>query len=473
MYPRGTSWPFSEVVVDTILIPSSSFVGTIVGTAASGLRTMTRTTEHKEGRATVSVVYKVGKTLADGSHPFLIRITKDRKQVFRSTGLSLHPKYWNSQKQEVRRNYPEPQRKRLLDELHKWKLKYSEAAEVLAESDERHDAGTVLAEAIKGREALRRVKVLEFVDELVVSMEVAGQIGNASVYRDMRNQLGKFICKELGVEDVPFERITVAFCNRWEIELRALGARETTLSQRFRTLRSVLNKAIANGSMKLEVYPFARTVAEKHKFSVGKFDVSTSKRAISRDAVRRLEALGPTTDRLKLAKDVFLFSFYCGGINFVDLAQLRWRDIQKSEDSTQRLRYERQKTGGKFSLKLLTPASAIVDFYRLITYVGSDSYVFPIMDAQVHKTLTQIRNRLHKVLGQVNRDLKELATLAGIDTPLTTYVARHSFATSLKRGGVATGMISAVMGHKSEAVTNVYLDSFESDALDAVFDHLL
>lgn len=104
---------------------------------------MSKTTQHKEGQATVSVLYKVGKTLADGSHPFLIRITKNRQQVYRSTGLSLHPKYWNAAKHEVRRSYPEELRKRLLADLDKWKRKYSEAAESLAGDDERHDANAV------------------------------------------------------------------------------------------------------------------------------------------------------------------------------------------------------------------------------------------------------------------------------------------------------------------------------------------
>ena len=434
---------------------------------------MSKTTEHKEGQATVSVVYKVGKTLADGSHPFLIRITKNRKQVYRSTGLSIHPKYWNAIKQEVRRSYPEDLRKQLLEDLDAWARKYQDAADVLVRADERHDADAVLAQAIQGRQAQRRVSLLAYTDELVAGMQLAGQLGNAGTYRDLRNQLAKFIRTEYSSEDVPFERVSVAFCTKWENTLRGKGLRETALSQRFRTLRAVLNKAIAGGSMRPDSYPFARNVAERHKFSIGKFDVTTSKRAISRDAIRRLEALIPTTDRLLLAKDVFLFSFYCGGINFVDLAQLSWRDLHRGDDGAVRLRYERQKTGGKFSLKLLAPAAAIVGLYRSRLSAASEDYVFPILDARVHQTPTQVRNRLHKILGQVNHDLKELAPLAGIDTPLTTYVARHSFATSLKRGGVATGMISAAMGHKSEAVTMVYLDSFDSDALDSVFEHLL
>lgn len=180
------------------------------------------------------------------------------------------------------------------------------------------------------------------------------------------SQLAKFITAETGAPepplsrgqkaeravwvqqyDIPFSHVTVTFCNEWEATLRATGIEEITLSLRFRTLRAVLNKAIAAGVAKADTYPFARTVAERHKFQVGKFDVSTAKRAISRDELRKLEALQPSTDRQRLAKDVFLFSFYCGGINFVDLAQLRWRDLSGTDEAGQpvRLNYVRQKTG--------------------------------------------------------------------------------------------------------------------------------
>ena len=454
---------------------------------------MSKTTEHKEGKATVKVVYHTGKTLADGSHPFLVRITKNRKQLYRSTGLSLLPKYWNTDKYEVRRSYPEPQREKLIQKLDEWKRKYEEAAGNLAEADEQHEAETVLAKAIEGRKAARRIKLLAYCDELSAGYLKTGQAGNATIYRDLRNQLAKFVAAENNAPtpptgkgqaeawatwtsryDVTFERVTVAFCHEWEQALRATGIKGITLSLRFRTLRALLNQAIAAGVMKAASYPFARTVAEKHKLQVGKFDVTTTKRALPREAVRQLEALEPNTDRLRLAKEVFLFSFYCGGINFVDLAQLRWREL--SFDATgapDRLQYVRQKTGGKFSLKLLRPAATIVSSYAPLTRATLESYVFPIIDPMRHHTPTQINNRLHKVLGQVNQDLKVLAGQVGITTSLTTYVARHSFATALKLSGTNTAVISQAMGHKSEAVTAVYLDSFGSELVDTAFEGLL
>lgn len=434
---------------------------------------MALTTDHKEGRAKVKTVYYTSKTLSDGSHPFLVRITKDRVRKYIATGLSLHPNYWNEQKKEVRRNYPEPQRENLLRELRRWEQKYADAAVSLADADEVHDAGAVASKAIEGRKATRRIGLLSFVDELIQGMRTARQVGNATVYKETRNQLARFVLDQYNTQDISFDRVSVSFCQEWENTLRAIGVGEVTLSLRFRTLRAILNKAIATGVAKADSYPFARNVAERHKFSVGKFDTSTTKRAISRDEVRRIEALQPTKDRLRLAKDVFLFSFYCGGINFVDLAQLRWRNITTESEGKQRLNYIRQKTGGRFSLRLLPFGVATLAQYRPFTFKSPESYVFPILDEKVHKSETQVANRLHKVLGQVNQDLKTLGGLTGITTPLTTYVARHSFATGLKRAGVATGVISEAMGHKTEAVTAVYLDSFATEIVDNAFESLL
>lgn len=434
---------------------------------------MARTTDHKEGRASVKVVYRTDKTLKDGTNPFWLRITKRRKTKYIATGLSLHPKYWNAEKGEVRRSYPEPFREELIQSLRKWEEKYSAAAKELAGADELHSAREVAAKAIEGRKATRRVKLLEYLDQLVTTLRGAGQVGNAGTYKDLRNQLQKFIQQEYDATDLAFDKVTVSFCNQWENVLRASGLTEVTLSFRFRTLRAVLNRAIAEGVASAEKYPFARNVAERHKFSVGKFDTSTTKRAITRDDVRKIEALHPETDRHQLARAAFLFSFYCGGINFVDLAGLRWSNITTDGEGKQRLNYVRQKTGGRFSLRLLPPAAALVEQYRSLTYNGPESYVFPIFNVALHKTPMQKKNRLNKVIGQVNKDLKTLGELAGIDTPLTTYVARHTFATSLKRAGQSVAVISEAMGHKTEAVTAVYLDSFAAETVDAAFESLL
>ncbi|GAB4035000.1 phage integrase SAM-like domain-containing protein [Spirosoma gilvum] len=449
---------------------------------------MARTTDHKEGRATVKVIYRTDKTLKDGSHPFWLRITKDRKSRYIATGLSLHPKYWNEQKSEIRRGYPEPFRDELINKLREWEQKYTQTAKALAGADEVHDAADVASKTIESRKELRRATVLSYTDELIANMKRAGQLGNMLVYQTLRNQLADFVKTEYGREDVRFVDITVKFCNDFEVYMREKGNADTSLSNRFRTLRAIVNKAIAEGVASAQNYPFSRSSSDRYKFSLSKFDTSTQKRAISREDIRKIEAFQPVgthvgayaevknnaeVERLQRAKNIFLFSFFVGGINFVDLVQLRWRNLSQDAEGNMRLTYVRQKTGGKFSIRVLAPAMAIIEQYRPYTYNRPDDFIFDVLTTKIHNNPKSITNRLKKIMGQVNGDLKVLGERAGLQTPLTTYVARHAFATSLKRSGVATAVISEAMGHKTEAITNVYLDSFATETVDAAFDALL
>ena len=95
------------------------------------------------------------------------------------------------------------------------------------------------------------------------------------------------------------------------------------------------------------------------------------------------------------------------------------------------------------------------------------------MNANIHKTELQKQNRRHKVLAQVNNELKELATGLEIESKLTTYVARHSFASVLKKSGVSVALISEALGHTDLKTTQIYLDSFENSQIDDAMKNLL
>ena len=181
---------------------------------------MARTTESKEGKATVKVIYRSVKTLADGSHPFWLRITKNRKTTYVATGLSLHPKYWNenysSYRDAIRKSYPEPYRNELIKKLAGKEKTYVHAAETLADADEIHDARAVASKAIEGRKQARSVTLLAYIDELVTAMVAARQKGNSIIYRDLKNQLADFLHEQYRTgaperrpdqkQDVPFRR---------------------------------------------------------------------------------------------------------------------------------------------------------------------------------------------------------------------------------------------------------------------------
>lgn len=103
----------------------------------------------------------------------------------------------------------------------------------------------------------------------------------------------------------------------------------------------------------------------------------------------------------------------------------------------------------------------------------SKGYLFPILNANIHKTPLQKQNRIHKMLGKINKNLKLIAAQLNVDANMTTYVARHSFASVLKKSGVSIALISEALGHSDLSTTQVYLDSFDNAQIDAAMQNLL
>ena len=186
------------------------------------------------------------------------------------------------------------------------------------------------------------------------------------------------------------------------------------------------NRAIADRVVKRDNYPF-------NDFKVSDFHEQTMKRAISKEDIKRIIELDLRTvttyhsPYLSLGRDLFLFSYLSCGINLTDMARIRYCDIFEG-----RLSYYRQKTGKLISFQLQPMAFEIIDKYRK-TDARQDDYVFPILDRRIHKTETQKRDRIHKTMKATNHALKRIGEKLDIPISLTTYVARHSYATVLKR----------------------------------------
>ena len=88
--------------------------------------------------------------------------------------------------------------------------------------------------------------------------------------------------------------------------------------------------------------------------------------------------------------------------------------------------------------------------------------------------LTRESNRDAKViLKEFQHKLKKIANLADIETPLTTYVSRHSWATIAKHSGIPTAIISEGLGHETEETTQIYLDSFDVEVLDKANEEII
>ena len=326
--------------------------------------------------------------------------------------------------------------------------------------DNVYSSEQVKQEIVKAKNAGKQ-SLFTYIDLIVEEKNKIGSLGTAKCYFDLKSSLRIFILKE-GRTDLTFKDITVSFLKKYEADFKTRGTTDNGISFYMRTLRAVLNRAIAEGACKKDIYPF-------NTYKISHLSTKTIKRAINKADIELIRnyACEPGS-QLHRSKNIFLFSYYNRGINFSDIAMLKWDNIKAN-----RLTYTRLKTDKYYNILLLDPALEILAFYRDSNYRDKDSYIFPILDEHRHNTPVSIQNRVHKVLGQTNKDLKSIGEQLGITTPLTTYVARHSYATVLKRSGVSTSVISEAMGHDSERTTQIYLDSFENDVLDEASKALL
>ena len=298
--------------------------------------------------------------------------------------------------------------------------------------------------------------VFNLYNDLIVNMKQNGKCGTIRQYKYTLGNLRKYTNNN----DISFEDIDVDWLNRYEKWLNNQKFKDTTISHLFRNLRTVFNKAIELDYISNNLYPFK-------KFKISKFDCTTEKRAIEKDDMKKIMAaeLDPNDKPLIFARDLFLFSYFCGGINFVDMAYLTRENIKDDL-----LTYKRKKTGVKVSIPLSAESIEISNRYNQ----GQD-YMFPIFDPQRHKTPQQQENRRHKVLAQVNEKIREVGKIAGIkeNINLTTYVARHTFGTTLFKSNTNLGVISQTMGHKNLKTTQIYLAGFNKDEKREAFKNLV
>ena len=404
--------------------------------------------------ATISVICYKSKTLANGEHPLMLRIAQNGKSTYKSLKISVAAKHW-----DFERNVPKPNNpnKDLIQKIIlKTKLDYQQKILEKKANSEEFTASSLINEQ---KEEIKAKTVEEFYLSLIEDLKQKGRIGNSYAYLNSYNTLRNFNKgKKL---NYTFSHIDVSFCKKFEDWMRSKGNKDTTLSYQFRTLRAAYNKAIEAKIVAREKNPFI-------EYKLSHFNTKTIKRALSKnDILKIINADCTNQSKLRqLTHDLFSFSYLCGGISFVDIANLTRQNIVED-----RLIYQRQKTHGNINLLLSKEASTIIAKYS--TYQQEAEYLFPILHCKRHITPMQKSNRVHKICHQVNTELRAFAQELGITAEVTTYVARHSFATILKKSGVNIGIISQALGHQDIKTTQIYLSKFDNEQVDDAMKNLL
>ncbi len=272
----------------------------------------------------------------------------------------------------------------------------------------------------------------------------AGQLSTADNYRCALDCFREF---RKG-RDCSLSELTSNMMRDFQIYMKRRGLAMNTISLYNRNLRAAYNYALDENLLCGDRHPFRKVFTGVEK---------TRKRAVREDVVRRLIAQELSDDpSLDLARDVFLFSIYTQGMAFVDVANLTTRNLQRGQ-----LSYLRCKTGQPLTVQLLPCAQAILCKYR--DPAGMSDHLFPLLYCAGSGQAVKYRTALR----QYNRRLRQISDRMKLDTPLSSYVARHTWASIAKWNGVKETVISEAMGHRNTETTAIYLASLDSTTVGA------
>lgn len=294
------------------------------------------------------------------------------------------------------------------------------------------------------------VSVLDFMKNQIRLMRNANRLGTALNYEKTMKNFAEF----LGGVNLPFSAMTEQLIADYNAFLVQRGMVRNSISFYMRIMRAVYNKAVRH-----------KFVEQSHPFTEVYTGIDrTRKRAVSESVISQLYKLKLTEDTpLALARDIFIFSYCTRGMAFVDIAYLKKENI-----SGGMLSYVRHKTGQRLTVRIEPPIGEIIKHYE--PYVRNSPYLFPIITSNDPE---EAYRQYQTALGYHNRKLKKLGKLTGENLRLSSYTARHSWATVARNHNVPLSIISAGMGHTSEKTTLIYLESVENSLIDKANEGIL
>lgn len=250
--------------------------------------------------------------------------------------------------------------------------------------------------------------------------------------------------------DLPLESIDSHLIEGYQQWLLDHHVMHNTISCYMRSLRSLLHQ-ISKDTKHQALFDMTFTGKAK-----------TDKRSITLDEIIKVRDLTlPPCSTLSFFRDIFLFSFYALGMPFVDIAFL-----QKSQLHDGYIIYYRHKTGQRIRIKVEPPMQQIINRYSTVGH----PYVFPILSASDKK---RVMTDYESARTQYNRVLKKIGTLAGLQHALTSYVARHSWASIAYHSNIDLSVISKALGHTSPNTTLTYIREIDDNRIDIANKELL
>lgn len=356
------------------------------------------------------------------------------------TGYKLYPQEWDAENKEIvfppgigdnRRNYLVS----LKDALRKDIKRLKSIISRLERADGAYTAEDVVESYLSPTDTH---SFISFAHTLVGQLKQIGK--QYTAYETAINSFTRFR-KE---QDVPLDEVDSDLMMTYEAYLKSKGICPNSSSFYMRNLRAIYNRAV-DKELTEQRNPF------KHVYTgIDK----TVKRAVPLSVIRQIRDLDlnlhPAMD---YARNIFMFSFYTRGMSFIDMAFLKKKDLQNGV-----LSYRRHKTNQQLFIKWEKPMQELIDKFD----TSGTPYLLPIIKNCDNDARKQYKSDAHRV----NQSLKKIGKMLGLAISLTSYVARHSWASIAKSKNIPIATISEAMGHDSENTTRIYLASLDITVVD-------
>jgi len=386
------------------------------------------------------VVLDMRRPKKSGLYPVKIRVTLNRVQKYYGIGMDLKPaEFERIQNGSVRKDL-----KLYKEKIIHWQNKTKNIIHKLDPFS--FDEFEALLNEI-GEQKIVDVYVL--FERKIKLLNERGKISTARSYLDAKNSLKKFKSR------LNLSKVTPGFLEDYEHHMLKGGKSVTTISIYVRHLRTIFNQAIDEGIIDRSKYPFGKN---KYQPKAPR----NVKKALTVEQIKSIIEynvdIGSTQH---LARDMWLLSYYCNGMNMKDIINLRFKNLDSGNIYFERLKTSStNKNPRPIIVSLIPEALEIMKRWKKKKR-NDDDYIFPFIkksmtEEEKMKTKNQFIKTINKYMKRIGKDI-------GYDKPLTTYAARHSYATILKRSGAPLGFISESLGHKSLQTTEAYLDSFEDE----------
>ncbi|WP_372648696.1 tyrosine-type recombinase/integrase [Draconibacterium sp.] len=306
--------------------------------------------------------------------------------------------------------------------------------------------------------------VLTSFDDYITKLKNEDRAGTAESYTSALNSFKEYL-KTKNRKKLNFWDVTPDWLDNYEKWMINEGKSITSVGIYLRNLRTIFNRAIEDGLINNSIYPFGK---RKYQIPAGR----NVKKALQLVDIGKIVKYTPKTDNEEKARDLWLFSYLCNGANIKDIALLQYKNIKGNKiyflrEKTKRSTKQDQK---EVTVVLLPEVKKIIEKWGEKPQ-EPETYIFGIIkkDDDAKTVLMNVR----QATKTINKYMKRIGEELEFPLKLTTYTARHSFATILKREGASMELISENLGHKDLRTTQNYLDSFEDEIKESFQKKLL